>query len=127
MPFRISIDTDQGITRVWFDGAIKGRDIIAATNALISQPDFREDMDQLWVMTGITLLDITPDDMEAMVAHDSALVHDGVMGRVKVAIVVTDHLRQVAARLYQVQMQPSGQEVRLFSRESTAEAWLQAP
>lgn len=126
MPFSMSIDADQGITRVWFDGAVTGRTIIAATNELVAQPVFREDMDQLWVFLEVTSLDISPEDMEAMVAHDSGLVEEGVMGQVKVAIVVTDTLRHIAARLYQKQMEPSGQDVRLFTRESAAEAWLRA-
>lgn len=124
MPFSLSIDAEHSITRVWFDGAVTGRTIIEATNELVAQPAFREDMDQLWVFLAVTSLDISPEDMEAMVAHDTGLVEEGVMGQVKVAIVVTDTLRHVAARLYQMHMEPSGQKVRLFARESAAEAWL---
>lgn len=124
MPFRTSIDPEQGITRVWFDGVVTGRDIIAATGALVAEPGYDERFDQLWVLTDVASLVIAPEELKAMVAHDMRLVEAGVMGQVRVAIVVTGELRAIAIRLYQRQMQGAGQDVRLFDTEAEAEAWL---
>lgn len=124
MPYSISIDTDRGVTRVSFDGAVTGSDILRATRELIASPEYESEFDQLWVLTDVSTLAFEPDEMKALVAHDREMVEAGAMGHVRVGIVVRGQLREVAIRLYEHQMSTSGQSIRLFAREDAAETWL---
>ena len=127
MPFSVSIDPERSVTRVRFSGSTTGRDIIAATDALVAHPLYDATFDQLWMLTEVSLLDLPPEDMAALVEHDANLVASGIMGRVRVGIVVDEEVRQLAIRFYEYQMRFSGQQVRLFETEATAETWLQEP
>jgi hypothetical protein len=120
----MSIDVDHGITRVWFEGAVTGQTIIDATAEVMAEPAYSDDMDQLWVFLEVTMLDITLEEMQALVAHDMDLVERRGLGPIKVAIVITDMLRYGTIRLYQILMKPSGLDVLIFAQESVAEAWL---
>lgn len=124
MPFTIAIDREHGLARVRFEGTTTGRDIIAATDALVAHPDYDASFDQLWVLTDVSQLIVEPDEMKALVANDQALVESGAMGRVRVGIVVIGELRQLFIHLYEYQMRASGQEIRLFDTEGAAMAWL---
>lgn len=124
MPFTIAIDREGRTTRVWFEGTTTGRDIIAATNELVAHPDFDDALDQFWSLADVTELLIDSEEMVDLVANDRALVEAGVMGQVRVAIVVAGELRKLAIHLYEYQMRSSGQQIRLFDTEAEAEAWL---
>lgn len=124
MPYTITIDREDGITRVWFEGTTTGRDIIAATDDLVAHSGYDDTFDQFWSLADVTELLIDSEEMVDLVANDQALVESGQMGRVRVAIVVAGELRKLAIHLYEYQMRASGQEIRLFDTEGEAEAWL---
>lgn len=125
MPYLIEISPTQAFTRVHFTGEIVGRHILTATDELVAHPDYDAASHQLWSLADVTALDLSPQEMDALITHDQGLVETGVMGRVKVAIVITTELRELALRLYQYRMRASGQDIRLFETEAAAEAWLQ--
>lgn len=127
MPFVTSVDPAQGLTRVWFDGTVTGRDIITATDALIAAPHYDSAFDQLWVLRDVVSLSISPEEMSALIAHDREMVEGGAMGRVCVAIVVSGEARELVILLYRHHMLATGQDIRLFAREEEAEAWLRQP
>lgn len=124
VPHFIAIDAGEALTRVWFEGRVTGREIIEATDELVARPDFDAGYDQFWSLEAVGTLDISPEEMSALITHDRELVETGGMGRVRVAIVITTELREFAIQLYRYQMRSSGQNVQLFWTEEDAEAWL---
>lgn len=124
MSFVIAIDREHQLTRVRFEGTTTGRDIIAATDALVAHPDYDASFDQMWTLATVSQLVVDPEEMEALVMSDRAHVESGTMGRVRVGIVVVGELRRLFIHLYEYQMRSSGQEIRLFSTEAEAMAWL---
>lgn len=124
MTVRYQFDPHDGVAIVTIGGVVTGSDIIAATDALVEQPEYRGDYHQVWVFTDVVSLAISPEEMEAMVAHDLELVDTGVMGAVRVAIVVSGTMRVLAARLYQHHLESAGQSLRIFESPAQAIAWV---
>jgi hypothetical protein len=126
MPFEVTLDGTRRRTCVRFHGFVTGSDILVATDELVAHPAYDASFDQLWSLADALSVVISLEEMEALVAHDQTFVESGVMGAVRVGIVVTNALHEAAIRFYQHEMRSSGQEVRLFASEREAAAWLEA-
>ena len=106
-------------------GSVTGTEINEACLALIGHPDWEADDDELWDLTEVSELGITPGEVQA-IARTSKALSDRI-GTSRVAVVSSKLVVEPIVILLDVWLRHYGKTLKQFDTLEAATVWLDEP
>ena len=126
MAFHVHVDTQWRVGVIRFMGCVAGSEVIRAISTMLDHPDWEPGYCRLTDSAGVSVMDVTPDDLERMVLQEHAEYER--MGPGRKAMVVPERLLDIAEVYRQsIQRGPHPYELELFTDEAEAWRWLCGP
>jgi hypothetical protein len=126
MAFHVQIDTRWQVGVVRFAGRVTGREIVSAIGAMLAHPLWKPGYARLSDSSAVSVMDVMPDDLEAMILQEHA-EHECIGGGRK-AMVVPARLLDIS-QVYKLSIErgPHPYELEVFTDEAEAWRWLCGP
>lgn len=125
MPIRIEIDAPANLRVVTFEGAITDADVIDTFSAYWQSADYDPLLNEFYDCSGLTELDVTAEGLREIA--DVNLDVNRLEPVVKVAMFAPTDLAFGLIRMYQVFVEDSASDLRVFRNRSEALCWLGSP
>ena len=126
MAFHVQVDVRWQVGIIRFAGRVTGREIVRAIGALLAHPQWKPGYARLADSAGVAVMDVMPDEMEAMMLQEHAEFER--IGGGRKAMVVPPRLIDIA-QMYKISVErsPHPHEVEVFTDERRAWHWLCGP
>ena len=119
MPFEFEVDPGRALVIMVLHGTITDDDVIAATEAIRTHPDFRPEFDQLVTGRGPGEMQVTREGIQKVTAAAPIFVSTS-----RRAIVAPTAASYGMARMFELTRDGRAGEVRVFRNEDEALVWL---
>jgi len=123
MEIKKKISLPDGPIQLTASGAITGKEILQALQELLTDPDFKTNMDVLWDFRAVTTRNIDTQEIKDLVtfirANQTKRGSD-----YRVALVVSQDLHYGLARMYEAYSQDLPAQIKIFGKLDEAIAWL---
>jgi hypothetical protein len=121
---RIDIDTGANLRIVTFEGTIRDVDIIETFGAYWQSPDYDPSLNELYDCSNITTEDISSEGLRKIAGVNLDMNRSG--PAVKVAMYAPTDVAFGLIRMYQVFVENSASDLRVFRDRNEALQWLGA-
>lgn len=121
MPITYVIDPGRDLILTNATGVVTGAEFLDAKKRLVGDPQFRPELRHFADLRGITELQLSSADVEAMVEFDRA--HPGGCDQTRLAMLASSDVVYGMARMFEMRSQ-RGDRIAVFRREVDVWAWL---
>lgn len=126
MPYHFEIHPQYRCAVVTVSGRMSADEFLDASKELYEDPDWEDSFKTLWDLRWTTAVDLSPEDMENLVAAKAHRETErGLSGRI--ALLVNRDTLFGVARLFQHRGGAKGREIQVFTEEAPARAWIGLP
>ena len=122
MPYAIKIDPSARIGLVVGSGLVNGAELTDACQKMVQQPEWEPGFDEAWDLTGAREIDITPDELTALVA--SAHEYAAQIGQSRCVFIHTRDGVQAVLRLFELLTQDLDRTYHTVRSREEAADWL---
>lgn len=125
MPHAISVHPDVRVGLVVMTGHVTGSEMLEACQAVVSDEAWEAGFDELWDLLGAPEVDVSPEEIDALVALAHRL-QDEFQGN-RVAFVTRREPVELLLRLFELFTLSLGRTYRTFRTREAAAEWLGIP
>ncbi len=122
MSYTLSVDPHLRLGMACMSGKVTGTEIAKACIDLYSDANWQPGFDELWDMSSIRGVDVSPEEMNAIVQNERDTIDH--VGTGRVALVVTDDVLQMIGALYRRLVASLGRPVEVVETLEEGATWL---
>lgn len=121
MPITFDIDPGRGLILTKATGVVTGAEILELKKRLVADPRFSAELRSFADLRGITDLQVSPADVNALLEFDRS--HPGCSERIRLGLLAGSDVVYGMARMYEMRSQREN-GIAVFRREADLWAWL---